>query len=155
MGQRITSSPWPRAFVEGLDKLGEGESGRLLVEISGADDAADRDAAELKKTLRGMMVLGLVAQVGQVPARPDGPAVACKVSLSGKEAVVQIASSDGDAERWVPFGKFSLKLARTGEKIDSWRFADGLAEGVLTRSGSRAIAQRFHARERQAGLSAP
>jgi hypothetical protein len=122
-----------KAFVESLDKLGEGESGRLMVEISGADDSADRDAAELRKTLRGMMVLGLVAQVGQVPARPDGPAVACKVSLSGKEAVVQIASSDGDAERWVPFGKFSLKLARTGEKIDSWRFADGLAEGVLTR----------------------
>jgi hypothetical protein len=122
-----------KSFVEGMDKLGEGESGHLLLEITGTDDPADRDAAELKKTLRGMTVLGLVAQVGQVPVRPDGPAIACKVSVSGREAVVQIASSDGDAERWVSFGKFGLKLTRTGEKIDSLRFADGLAEGLLSR----------------------
>jgi hypothetical protein len=123
-----------KSFVEGLDKLPEGESGRLLIEVSGADsETAERDVAALRKALREAKVLGLLAHVGPIGARPDGPAVACKVTVNANDAVVQVASSDGGARVWVPFGKFSVKLARTDGKLDASRFADGLAEGTLTR----------------------
>jgi hypothetical protein len=122
-----------KSFTDTLDRAAAGETGRILIEISATDDTSERDAAELKKALRGATVLGLIAHVGQIPARPDGPAVACKILLDGPGAVAQLASTDGTAEKWVPFGKFSLKRERTGAKIDSWRFADDLAEGVLNR----------------------
>ena len=57
--------------------------------------------------LRGKTVLGLVAQVGEIPSRPDGPAVACRVRLSGKEAMVQVSSTDARrelGELWQVFG---------------------------------------------------
>ena len=43
---------------------------------------ADRRAIE--KVLEGKTVLGLMAQVGEIASRPDGPAVACRVRLSGE-----------------------------------------------------------------------
>ncbi len=47
--------------------------------------------------------------------------------------MVQIMSSDPTCEAWVPFGKFTVPLTRKDGKLDLFRFADGLAEGALTR----------------------
>ena len=42
-------------------------------------------------------------------------------------------SSDGTAADWVPFGKFTLPVAVKDGKFDAAKFADALAEGVLSR----------------------
>ena len=86
-------------FVEHLDALPEGETGRLLIQVDGKDAAGEPIAAAMSQLLRGKTVLGLKALVGEVPSRPDGPAVACRVRLSGKEAMVQVSSSDSLRER--------------------------------------------------------
>ena len=57
----------------------------------------------------------------------------CRVRLNGSEALVQVASSDAAAQNWVPFGKFTLPVTQEQGKFDAVRFADGLAEGVLSR----------------------
>ena len=89
-------------------------------------------AAEIAKSIDGKPVLGLVAQIG-VPARPAGPAVACRVRLTGTDALVLVSSSDAAAVNWVPFGKFTLPLAKDKAKFDVAKFNDGLAEGILNR----------------------
>jgi len=119
-------------FVDHLDTLPEGETGRLLFQADGSDAVSKSLAAELNNALNGKLILGLVSHIG-VPARPEGPAVACRVRLTGKEALVQVTSSDAAARSWVPFGKFSLPLVRDQEKIDVARLSDSLAEGVLNR----------------------
>ena len=78
-------------------------------------------------------MLGLVAQVGEIPSRPDGPAVACRVRVKAKEATVLVSSSDATANTWVVFGKFTLPVTQENGKADIWRFADGLSEGMLNR----------------------
>jgi hypothetical protein len=119
-------------FVEHLSALPEGESGRLLFQVVGTDAASQSMASELVETVKGKTVLGLQAAIG-IPARPEGPAVACRVRLSGGEALVQVASSDGSSQTWVPFGKFTLRVAKDQGKFDRARFADELAEGILNR----------------------
>jgi hypothetical protein len=120
-------------FVEHLDALPEGETGRLLFQVDGKDEAGAPIAKEVSNALRGKTVLGLLAQVVEVPSRPDGPAVACRVRLSGKEALVQVASSDATAKAWVNFGKFSVPVTQENGKVDITRFADALSEGILNR----------------------
>jgi hypothetical protein len=121
-------------FVDRLDTRPVGESGRLVLEIVAGDEASQGSAAELSKALEGRPILGLVAVAGNtLSARPDGPAVACRVKLKAGEASVQVLSSDATAQNWVPFGKFNLPLTRGQEKFDATRFADDLAEGVLNR----------------------
>jgi hypothetical protein len=122
-----------RDFVEHLDGLTEGETGRLLFQFDGVDAANQAIASEVSKALQGQTVLGLVAQVGEIPARPDGPAVACKVRFKANQATVQLSISDANASGWVLFGKFSLPVTQDKGKPDIWRFADGMSEGVLTR----------------------
>jgi len=119
-------------FVEHLDRLPAGESGRVMFQFSGTDTASESMAAEVGKLVQGKTVLGLQAVIG-VPARPEGPAVACRVRLSDTEALVQVTSSDATAQNWVPFGKFTLPVKKAGGKFDAMQFADGLAEGVLNR----------------------
>ncbi len=121
-----------RDFVERLDTLPEGETGRLLFQIDGSDEATKSMAVELNNALKDKLILGLVSQIG-VPAQPEGPAVACKVRLTGKEALVQITSTDPAARSWLPFGKFSLPLVRDKDKLDVVRLGDSLAEGILNR----------------------
>jgi hypothetical protein len=121
-----------RDFVERLSALPAGESGRLLLQIIGTDAAGQAAAAELSKTIEGKTVLGLRAAIG-IPARPEGPAVACRVRFNGAEALVQVASSDGAARNWVPFSKFALPVAKDQGKFDGVRFADALSEGILNR----------------------
>jgi len=125
-----------RDFVEKLDKLPEGESGALLCEITGAGDAQSAIAAELSKLLDGQYLLGLPVKM-TVPARPDGPSVACKVVVQGTaetpEAQVQVAKSDGNATSWVAVGKFTLPVELKDAKVQGAPFADALAEGILSR----------------------
>jgi hypothetical protein len=121
-----------RDFVNRLDSLPEGESGRLLFAIEATDPATEAMAAEIAKSIEGKSVLGLVAQIG-VPTRPQGPAVACQVRVTGTDALVQVASSDAAAANWVKFGKFSLPLPKDGGKLDLAKFDDSLVEGVLNR----------------------
>ena len=109
-----------REFVEQLDTLPDGESGALLCEITrGPMTAQSALAAELGKLLEGQYVLGLPVKSG-VPSRPTGPAVACKVQLTGTaekpEAQVQVAISDGAATAWVPVGKFTLPVELQGRQ---------------------------------------
>ena len=120
-------------FVEHLDGLTEGETGRLLIQLDGVDAASQAIASELGNALQSKTVLGLVAQVGEIPARPQGPAVACKVRVKANEATVQVSSSDPNAKSWILFGKFSVPITQAKDKTDIWRFADGMSEGVLTR----------------------
>jgi hypothetical protein len=120
-------------FVDRLDSLSEGESGRILFEVVGTDEATKAMASGFSKALEGKTVLGLVAHLGEIPASPAGPAVACRVRMSADEAMVQVFSSDATAQNWVPFGKFTVPVAQEKGKLDDVRFADGLAEGVLNR----------------------
>jgi hypothetical protein len=120
-------------FVDRLEALPEGETGRVLFQVEGSDEAGQGMAAELSKALDGKTILGLVAHVAEMPSRPEGPAVACRVRLSAGDATVQVYSTDGAAQNWVPFGKFTLPVVQEKGKFDSGRFADGLAEGVLRR----------------------
>jgi hypothetical protein len=125
-----------RDFVEKLDALPEGDTASLLCEVRAADEAQAAVAAELGERLDGQVVLGLPVKTA-VPARPEGPAVACRVELvgagAGTEARVQVAKSDGEAKAWVPVGKFTLPVGRKDDKVEAAAFADALAEGVLGR----------------------
>src|SRR6185312_7012812 len=84
---------------------------------------------------RGQAMLGLAVEPS-VPARPAGPAVACKVQLSGPserpEATVQLATTDPAGTAWTAIGKFTLPVARDESgKAKSAAFADSLAEELL------------------------
>ena len=120
-------------FVERLDGLTDGDTGRLLLQFDGADAASQAFASEVGKAVQGKTVLGLMAEVGAIPARPLGPAVGCKVRVKANEATVQVSISDADATSWVLVGKFTLPLTQEKGKTDIWRFADGMSEGVLSR----------------------
>jgi hypothetical protein len=119
-------------FVEHLDSLADGESGRILFEVSGTDAASEARAAELTTALRHKMLLGLVAEVG-IPARPEGPAVAFRVHMTATDAQVIVTSSDATARNWVNLGKFTLPVVDDQGKYDMNRFADGLSESTLNR----------------------
>jgi len=121
-----------RDFAGRLKTWPEGESGRLLFQIEGTDTAGQAMAAELSGLLKGKTVLGLQAELG-VPARPEGPAVACRVRLGSTSALVTVASSDGAARNWVANGKFSLPVTREKGTFAGMPFADALAEGILNR----------------------
>jgi hypothetical protein len=120
-------------FVDHLDALPAGETGRILFEVEGTDGASKAIASEFRKALGRVTVLGLVAHVAELPASPPGPAVACRVRMSAAEAMVQVYSSDATSQNWLAFGKFTLPVAQAKGKLDNVRFADGLAEGVLNR----------------------
>jgi hypothetical protein len=121
-----------RDFVEHLDSLPDGETGRMLFEVDATDAASQALAGEARKALRQKTVLGLLAEVG-IPTRPEGPAVAFRVRMAASEALVQVTGSDASAQKWVPFGKFTLPVVQEPGRVDVGRFADGLAEGMLNR----------------------
>ncbi len=123
-----------RDFVEHLDEVKDqdAETGSILFQIEGTDEAGKAMAAAVTQAFDGKIVLGLRAKIG-VPARPEGPSVACRVRLQGLEALVQVATSDGAARNWVAYGKFSLKAKDADGKFDAARLADGVAEGVIGR----------------------
>ena len=123
-----------RQMVEQLDALPEGESGRLFVAFDGKDEIAK----QLDALFRDRTVLGLTATSG-VPEKPKGPAVGCKVSLSGEpgklEATVRLASSGSKGgNEWAPAGKFTLPVNLDAKgQPDLEAFGDALAEGIMNR----------------------
>ena len=119
-------------FVERLDLLAEGETGRVHFQIDGTDPAGQKRAAETSQLLQGQLVLGLLAERG-IPARPEGPSVAFRVRLKGENALVQVVSSDEAGRKWIPFGKFSVPARSDGGRFEPGTFADSLAEGLLNR----------------------
>ncbi len=110
----------------------DGDSGRLFFQVVGTDAAGESTATNLSGLIKGKTVLGLEAVLG-VPERPEGPSVACRVKITGDQALIQVFSSDGPAKNWLPFGKFTLPVAKDDGKIDGVGFADAVAEGVITR----------------------
>jgi hypothetical protein len=117
-------------FVDRLDTLPDEETGRLLFEVNGTDNTSEALAAGVRTALKRKMVLGLLAEIG-IPARPEGPAVACRVRLSASEAQVQVTGSDATARDWVAFGKFMLPAPQDQGQNAIGRFVDRLAEGML------------------------
>jgi hypothetical protein len=121
-------------FVDRLDTLPEGETGRLVFHVVRTDAASESMALELKKELQDKNVLGLATQVvDEIMARPEGPSIGCWIRLNAGEASVQVMSSDASAQNWVPFGKFTVPVTKGEEKFDVRRFTAGLTEGVLNR----------------------
>jgi hypothetical protein len=127
-----------KSFVETLDRLPEGESGALLCEITASDPALESIAAVLRGALKGQNIVGVPVTPG-VTEKPEGPSVACKVSITGTvekpEALVQVATSNSTSTSWAQVGKFSLPVAREtdSDKVKAEAFADSLAEGILGR----------------------
>jgi len=123
-----------RAFVARLDRA-RGESkpfdpGTLYIDVVARAGDKARAAADLRKTLEGKAVLGLMVESG-IPAKPTGPGLSCRVSLvENDEAIVQVSTTDATGSNWVAAGKFTLSLSG-GKKADV--VADAMAEGVLAR----------------------
>jgi hypothetical protein len=121
-------------FVDRLDNLPDGETGRILFQVAGADDTSKQVALDLKKWLDGKNVLGLSCQVaGEIPSQPEGPAIACRVRLAVDEASVQVMCTDATAQSWLAYGKFTVPLKEGKEKSDVKRLTAGISEGVLNR----------------------
>jgi len=127
-----------KQLVADLDaKAEDADTGRILIEVTAKSDATKAFADQLNATFKGQTMLGLAIE-GTVPARPTGPAVACKVQIGGTlekpEASVQLASSDATASAWAPVGKFELPVPRDeAGKLKAGVFGDALAEGLLDR----------------------
>ena len=140
-------------FVDHLDDLTEGETGRLLFEVEGTDASSKPLAIAFTKALQGTMVLGLLTAQG-IPARPAGPALACRIRFSANDASVQLTGSDESARKWVPFGRFTQPLVQENGNLDHLKFADSLAEGGPQPLGPGTGNQRFRPeRTRQVDLS--
>jgi hypothetical protein len=112
------------------------ETGTLYVSVEAAEPGAEAVAAEVRKALEGAFVLGLVAQP-KLPEQPSGPAVACRLKLSGTaeepSAVVEVASSDVAGRKWVSAGKFSLAPRHLKADQRPYVLVDALASGLLDR----------------------
>jgi hypothetical protein len=130
-----------RQFVRRLDvsALPAGESGVLYWDVTARDAGGKALAEEMKKLLDGQSVLGLTVKVG-VPARPEGPALACRVALGAKgdEAVVSVSASGGGGGTWEPMGKFGLPAADKDHQdraanVRAAELASAVTEGVLGR----------------------
>ena len=88
-------------------------------------------AAELSQALQGKTILGLVADTG-IPARPHGPAIACRVKLKAAKPLVQVSAVTRPPELGC-VRQVQPPVAHVQDKFDALRFADGMAEGILNR----------------------
>ncbi len=122
-----------RNFVDRLDgdAPADADTGKIHFQIEGSDAADAAWTAGLKKAFEGKIVLGLRAELG-IPARPEGPSLACRVRIKADHVQVQLTGSD-PARGWVPFGKFTLPIAGATSEAESLRLADALAEGLISR----------------------
>ena len=130
-----------RSFVTRLSERSDlkapTEQGRLYLEVEATDAAAESLAAELREVLKDALVLGLVAG-DSIPERPEGPALACRIAISGTSAdpvvVATASATDTAGASWGTAGKFSLPLARgEGGELRAASVADALASGLLER----------------------
>ena len=127
-----------KQLVADLDaQSDDADTGRILIEVSGRDEAGRVLAGQLASALKGRTVLGLAVE-DRVPSRPVGPSLAVRVQVGGTaakpEAMVQLASSDATASSWAPVGKFELPvgLDQSGQ-VKALEFNDALAAGLLDR----------------------
>ena len=123
--------------LAGSDTKSAADTGRLLIEVSARESSQGGLAAELSRALGGRTMLGLAIEP-TVPARPEGPAVACKVALHGTaekpEATVQVAFSDATGTAWSAAGKFPMTIARDEKGVTKAdQFGDTLAEELAKR----------------------
>jgi hypothetical protein len=141
----LLSRPWAnrsevalaRQFV---DRQGESEgvrplaeTGALYYELSADKPEHERLATEVHKLLDARPLLGLKALRG-VPARPHGPALACRVEIVDAAASVRVSVSDEAGTSWTNVGKLSLPiLDSAGTLMAPAELADRVAEGVLDR----------------------
>ncbi len=124
------------ATLNDRDPKNPAETGRLYVDVVASDPAVEALSEQIRKALDGALVLGLVAHA-KVPAQPEGPALACRLKLSGTAsdpaAVVEVASSDSAGRKWVSAGKFSLAPRHLKSEEKPYVLADALASGLLDR----------------------
>jgi hypothetical protein len=125
-----------REFVERVGSLSEGDSGVLLYQVSAASAATEPVALALSAVLKDQVVLGLKTEAG-VPNRPEGPAVACRIQVTGTvekpEALVQVAITSTAGTEWAPVGKFTLPITHEKGKVQAAAWADAMAENMLSR----------------------
>jgi hypothetical protein len=119
-----------KEFVEHLETLPEGEAGSVFLEVDAAGAAGASIAEGVRRAVAQQQMLGLVASIG-IPERPDGASVYCRLKIREGEASVQVGGTDARAQRWIPFGKFTVPFVYKGKEIDFQRFADDVAGGVL------------------------
>ena len=130
--------------MDRLDTLPEDETGTVLFAIEGVDAAGKAMTAALTKELGEKVFLGLRPKLGRSrPARGPGRRLP-RAASAATEASVQVASSDGTAQRWVPFGKFTVPVVKATDKdkSEAAKLGDALAEGVLGRLGAGAAPAR-------------
>jgi hypothetical protein len=130
-----------KAFVKRLDTKADpspaGDSGRIYWEVTAQEPSLQPLANDLNGLLENTLVLGLKVETG-VPAKPEGPALACRVLLGGSsarsEATVTVSSIDGTGAAWQTVGKFELPLVKNKDgKLSAEQVADATAENVLRR----------------------
>jgi hypothetical protein len=106
----------------------ESQAGAVYLDITGGPGAA-----EIKKLLKDRTIIGLTPRLG-IPARPEGPAVACRIRVDAGETTVQVSSSDATGREWVSSGKFSIPTAKgKGTELDAASTLDAVAEGLVNR----------------------
>jgi hypothetical protein len=130
-----------RRFVERIDASREASSraasARLYVAVTAGGAGFEDLARSYRDAMAGARMLGLATRA-EMPERPEGPAVACRVRLEGRgekaEAIAEVLASDERGAAWLPMGQFRLRLARDGSgRRPAADFADALAEGILGR----------------------
>ena len=124
--------------MDRLDTLAEGESGRSAVSRSQASDDATQAAAplELSKVLRGQdrAGTGCPGRPMKLAARPEGPAIACRVRLKARRSVgAGYRAATRRRRTGCRSASSPCRCRKVKEKFDATRFADGVAEGVLNR----------------------
>jgi hypothetical protein len=110
-----------------------GDSGVLYFEVKGQGAEGEALAAAVRPLLEKYEMLGLRTQAG-VPARPDGPALACRAELSGARVRVHVGVSNAEGSAWAPAGSFELKVADAKDASErALKTADAIAGGLVAR----------------------
>ena len=91
-------------------RVGRGDSGADPAPVRRDRRRRQASAADLSGVLEGKTMLGIQAVIG-VPARPDGPSVACRVRLTATEALVQVPAATAHPGLGHS-GKFTLPVAK-------------------------------------------
>jgi hypothetical protein len=115
-----------KSFVDSLGERSEVESGKLLYQVTAANDSSRKAADDLGALLKDKTILGLKATAG-VPDQPTAPAIACKIRVEGDKAIVQLSTTDGNAKSWLSAGKFVVTLTK------DQKHTSAIAEGIIER----------------------
>ena len=120
-----------REGTEAAERIGE--PGTIFYEVSAAGPGQEQQALELRRLLDDRSLLGLTVRPA-VPARPQGPALACRIEIKNGPTSVRVSSSDEAGDSWVDVAKFSLPSPNPGDLPPTpAAVIDRVAEGVLDR----------------------